>query len=263
MLLLLKNSFSSLLLLLISFVALGTPNLSAQTDKSVSIFLIGDSTMADKPDTPDKNPERGWGQLLSTFFKEEVTIHNHAVNGRSSKSFIGEGRWEKVLADLNSGDYVFIQFGHNDQKYKNPHGYTNPWTAYRRNLEKFVKETQQKGAHPILLSSIVRRKFNEYGTLVDTHGLYPFVSRTVAEHLQVPFIDMQLLTEDYINDLGVEPSKDIYLWIAAGVYKKLPDGLEDNTHLSLKGATAYARLVTESILQQELPLAAWLKEKKE
>ena len=230
-----------------------------QKTPEISIFLIGDSTMADKPGTPEENPERGWGQLLPVFFNEEVTIHNHAVNGRSSKSFIDEGRWETVLKDLKSGDYVFIQFGHNDQKYKDPSRYTNPWTSYRRNLEKYVNETRAKGAFPIILSSIVRRKFNEHGTLVDTHGTYPFVARTVAEERNVPFIDMQLLTEDYVNNIGIEKSKEIYLWVPPGEYEKMPGGKQDDTHLSLQGATAYARLVVEEIKRLKLPLVNFIK----
>lgn len=244
-------SLLSLVLLITAFGWQATPELN--------IYLIGDSTMADKPGSPEENPERGWGQLLPVFFNEKIAIHNHAVNGRSSKSFIGEGRWEEVLKNLQSGDYVFIQFGHNDQKIKDPNRYTNPWTAYRRNLERYVKETRAKGAYPILLSSIVRRKFNEKGTLEDTHGVYPFVARTVAESMDVPFIDMQLLTEEYVSSMGDEKSKEIYLWVKPGLYEKFPDGREDDTHLNLKGATEYARLVIEEIKRMGLPLVDYLK----
>ena len=228
-------------------------------ETEISVFLIGDSTMSDKPGTPEENPERGWGQLLPEYFNEKVAVYNHAVNGRSSKSFISEGRWEAVLKELKSGDYVFIQFGHNDQKYKDPKRFTNPWTTYRRNLERFVEETRAKGANPIILSSIVRRKFNEHGTLMDTHTTYPFVARVVAEHKGIPFIDMQLFTEDYVNDLGDEKSKAIYLWIKPGEYEKFPDGKKDDTHLSLHGAREYAGLVVKEIKRQELPLANFFK----
>lgn len=228
-------------------------------EESITIYLVGDSTMADKPGTPEENPERGWGQLLPIYFKPTVKIANHAVNGRSSKSFINEGRWETVLAQLHSGDYVFIQFGHNDQKDADSSRYTNPWTAYRRNLQKYVNETRAKGAHPVVLSSIVRRKFNEHGTLVDTHGAYPFVAREVAREMEVPFIDMQLLTEEYVIALGPEKSKETYLWVAPGAYEKFPDGKQDDTHLNLEGATAYAGLVVSAIRAMKSPLAAHLK----
>ncbi|MGH1436238.1 MAG: rhamnogalacturonan acetylesterase [Lewinella sp.] len=226
---------------------------------SITIYLVGDSTMANKPGTPEENPERGWGQLLPTFFKPSVKIENHAVNGRSSKSFITEGRWKVVLEKLQSGDYVFIQFGHNDQKTADSSRYTNPWTGYRRNLQKYVTETKAKGAYPVILSSIVRRKFNEQGTLVDTHGAYPFVARSVAEQMDVPFIDMQLLTEDYVIALGPDESKGTYLWVAPGEYDKFPEGKQDDTHLNLKGATAYADLVISAIKAMKMPLESHLK----
>ena len=105
---------------------------------NVSIYLIGDSTMADKPD-PEHNPERGWGQSLPAFAAPNVSVKNHAVNGRSTKSFIDQGRWEAVRSQLKQGDYVFIQFGHNDQKTEDSARYTAPFTAYRRNIELFVQ----------------------------------------------------------------------------------------------------------------------------
>lgn len=246
-----------LFLLLVLFFVAFLP----YSEPEINIYMIGDSTMANKPGTPEENPERGWGQVLHTFFNEKAMVHNHAVNGRSTKSFIDEGRWEEVRKQLKPGDCVFIQFGHNDQKYKDPSRYTNPWTGYRRNLEKFVKETRAKGAYPILLSSIVRRKFNEHGTLVDTHGEYPFVSRVVAERMEVPFIDMQLMTEDYVAALGDERSKEIYLWVDAGEYDKFPKGKQDDTHLNLKGAKAYSDLVVEEIRTRKIkPLVNYLKQ---
>lgn len=228
-------------------------------EASITIYMVGDSTMADKPGTPEENPERGWGQLLPIYFKASVKIENHAVNGRSSKSFLNEGRWEVVLDKLASGDYVFIQFGHNDQKDADSSRFTNPWTGYRKNLQKYVNETRAKGAYPIILSSIVRRKFNEHGTLVDTHGAYPFVARSVAQEMEVPFIDMQVLTEDHVIALGPEKSKETYLWVAEGVYENFPEGKQDDTHLSLEGATTYAGMVVSAIRSMNLPLARHLK----
>ena len=228
-------------------------------EPEITIYMIGDSTMADKPDAADINPERGWGQLFPLFFNEKVVVQNHAVNGRSTKSFIAEGRWDAVLEKLRSGDYVFIQFGHNDTKEADPSRYTNPYSGYRRNLEKFVRETRARGAFPVLLSSIVRRNFNEQGTLVDTHGAYPFVTRMVAMEMKVPFIDMQLKTEDFVNELGPDKSKAIYLWVEPGQYERFPEGKQDNTHLTLLGATEYARLAVEGIVELDLPLARYLK----
>uniref|UniRef100_UPI004048D354 rhamnogalacturonan acetylesterase n=1 Tax=Mariniflexile sp. TaxID=1979402 RepID=UPI004048D354 len=159
-----------------------------------TIYMIGDSTMANKKN-PETNPEHGWGQVLPQFFNAKAVIDNRAVNGRSSRSFITEMRWDSIVKTLKKDDYVFIQFGHNDQKINDPKRYTNPHTAYRNNLIRFILETRKKGAAPILFSSIVRRNFNDEGTLVDTHGEYPMEMRLVADEFNVPFIDLQYQTE--------------------------------------------------------------------
>ncbi|MHA6279687.1 pectate lyase [Salinimicrobium sp. CAU 1759] len=223
-----------------------------------TLYLIGDSTMSNKKD-PDKNPEHGWGQMLPQLMSSEVEINNHAVNGRSTRSFIAEGRWEKVKEQLEPGDYVFIQFGHNDQKVNDPARYTNPYTQYRSNLEKFVKETRDRGASPLLFSSIVRRNFNEDGVLVDTHGHYPLVVRMVAKDLEVPFIDMQLLTEQLEISYGPQDSKQLHLHLEPGEDPYEPRGVTDDTHLSRKGADLVARLALQEIARQDLDLKKHVK----
>lgn len=230
---------------------------SCSLDKKITIYLVGDSTMANKPD-PDNNPERGWGQMLPMFFNENVTIKNYAVNGRSTKSFIDEGKWEEVISQVKEGDYVFMQFGHNDQKDKDPRRYTNPVTGYRYNLEKFVNETRNKSGTPVLFSSIVRRKFNEFATLVDTHGIYPLIVRQVANDLRIPFVDLQLKSEQLVNLLGKKKSKEIYLWVEPGIYSKYPDGKQDNTHFSKKGATMMAQLAVKGLIENRLNINRYL-----
>lgn len=232
-------------------------NLSNQASE-LSVFLIGDSTMADKPGTSEVNPERGWGQIFKTYFDDRVHVENHAVNGRSSKSFIDEGRWDTVVARLQPGDYVFIQFGHNDEKVLDPNRYTNPYTGYRYNLRRFVEDSRAKGATPVLLSSIVRRQFNEQGTLVDTHGAYPMICRLLASEMKVVFIDMQWLTEQVVSKLGPEDSKQLYLWVPAHTYAAFPDGKQDDTHLNPVGADRFARLVVQQIRSLDLPLQDYL-----
>jgi len=226
--------------------------------QKTTIYCIGDSTMADK-ESPEENPEHGWAQVLAEFFNEEVKIDNRAVNGRSSKSFIGEGRWDLVLKTLAPGDFVFIQFGHNDQKFKDSSRYTNPHTTYRHNLIRFVNETREKGANPVLFSSIVRRNFNEFGSLIDTHGEYPLETRLVARELDVPFIDLQYLTEKMETSYGVEGSKALHLHFSSGENSYYPDGKADDTHLSEKGALLVAGMVVDEIKEQELPLEAHIK----
>lgn len=238
---------------------LGSICLAAQLshDQPPRIFLIGDSTMAERKEPVEKNPERGWGQALHQYFGPEVEVRNHAVNGRSSKSFIDEGRWEEVLENLRPGDYVLIQFGHNDQKFKDPKRYTNPTSGYYHNLSRFVRETRSKKAVPVLLTSIVRRNFNEFGTLEDTHGLYPLVVRQVANDLEVMLIDHLSATEMMVLELGEEASKEIYVWTRAGEFDRWPEGHQDNTHLSQKGATLYAGIVARALRDSDLPLAEY------
>jgi len=137
-----------------------------------TVYMIGDSTMANKKN-PTENPEWGWGQALPYFLKENIKVANHAVNGRSSKSFIEEERWESVYSQLQEGDFVFIQFGHNDQKDQDPSRYTNPSTTYRQNLIRFVEETRSKKAIPVLMTSVVRRILMQKGCLLTPTGFIP------------------------------------------------------------------------------------------
>jgi lysophospholipase L1-like esterase len=212
-----------------------------------TLYLIGDSTMADKPD-PAHNPERGWGQALPRFVDTtRVAVRNHAVNGRSTRSFIAQGRWDSVRTRLRPGDYVLIQFGHNDQKAEDSTRYTNPYTAYRRNLERFVAETRERGATPVILSSITRRSFNEHGVLADTHGAYPWVARTVARETNTPFVDLLLLTEELVARAGPERSKALYVWVAQGQHERFPAARQDDTHLSPAGADSVARLAAREL----------------
>lgn len=222
--------------------------------KAITIYTIGDSTMANKPN-PEENPERGWCQVLPQFFRVGAIIDNRAVNGRSTRSFIAEGRWDSILKTLKKGDYVFIQFGHNDQKIESPDRYTNPHTAYRNNLIKFVIETRAKEAIPVLFSSIVRRNFNEYGTLVDTHGEYPLETRLVALEFKVPFIDLQYLTEQLEESYGVEGSKKLHLHFEKGENLFYKDGKYDDTHLSILGATEVAKLAVKELIIKVSSLA--------
>ena len=211
-----------------------------------TIYLIGDSTMSNKKNI-DVNPERGWGQLLPHFFNENIIIDNHAVNGRSTKSFIDEGRWQKVKEKINPGDYVFIQFGHNDSKTHDPKRYANPLTSYRANLERFIRETRSLLATPILITPVARRNFNEHGVLVDTHGLYPLVIHQVSEKLNVDLIDLQRFSEEFIMKLGVEESKKIFLHFEKGEHPFFPDGKTDNTHFSEFGAIFIAQKVAQQL----------------
>lgn len=224
-----------------------------------TLYTIGDSTMADKI-KPDENPEKGWCQVLPSFFDlNKITIDNRAVNGRSTRSFINEKRWESVYKSLKKGDYVFIQFGHNDEKIADSTRYTNPHTAYRYNLIRFVTEAREKGAIPVLFSSIARRNFNEHGVLVNTHGEYPIEARLVAQEYNVPFIDLGYFSEVLEQSYGPEKSKDLHLHFKAGEHPYYPEGKTDDTHLSYKGALEIAKIVVAELTKMNLDIATRLR----
>lgn len=221
-----------------------------------TIYLIGDSTMADKPLAD--NPERGWGQLLPTFFEPGMVIKNYAVNGRSTKSYIDEHRWDTVLAQLQPGDWVMIQFGHNDAKISDSTRYAAPQGAYKTNLERFVKEARAKGANPVLITPVARRQFTN-GVLEDTHGQYPVVVRAVAAAMQVPLLDLQQSSAALLTQEGEAGSVKMFKTTPAGHYNSLPQGVTDNTHFSGYGAAKMAALIAGAIREQHLPLATYLK----
>jgi lysophospholipase L1-like esterase len=223
-----------------------------------TIYGIGDSTMANKPLAND-NPERGWGQMLPQFLTDNVVFDNRAVNGRSTKSFIDLKLWDAVYNSLKKGDYVFIQFGHNDGKVTDSTRYTNPHTAYRYNLIRFVTETREKGATPIIFSSITRRNFNEQGVLISTHTDYTLEAQLVAQEYNVPFIDMEYYTELLEMKYGPEKSKQLHLHYKAGENSFFPEGKEDNTHLNVKGATEIDKIAITELKKTNLDLVKYIK----
>ena len=225
----------------------------------ITLFMIGDSTMADKPVTPE-NPERGWGQLLPLYFQSSVMVDNHAVNGRSSKSFRSEGRWDVVLNKIKPGDWVIIQFGHNDEK-PDKARQTDPFTTYTENLRHFANETIERGAHPILANPVVRRNFDEDGTLQPTHGEYPEAVRKLAKEMNLPLLEMTRTSRDLLTRLGKERSEGLFIWTRPGEYERFPDGNKDNTHFNALGATRMCDLAVIEMRKNIPELARHLKGK--
>jgi lysophospholipase L1-like esterase len=223
-----------------------------------TIFMIGDSTMADKPVIP-ANPERGWGQLLPLYFQDGVRIENHAVNGRSTKSFIDQNRWQTVTNRLRPGDYVIIQFGHNDEKIKDPRRYTEPFGGFKTNLARFIRESRAHDATPILATPIARRKFDDHGKLVDTHGDYVKAVREVAREQPAPLLEMNTPSAKLLADMGPERSKKLFDWIEPGEFERYPDGLTDDTHLNAYGACRMCDFAVSEIETNVPQLAVWLK----
>ena len=238
--------------------------------KTVTVFMIGDSTMANK-DTTGGKQERGWGMMLQQYFKSGVVVDNHAVNGRSSKSFIDEGRWDVVLSKMKPGDYVIIQFGHNDEK-PAADRHTDPGTTFDANLRRFVLESRARGGIPILCNAVVRRNFYRQvdssvddeslrnttyedekvnsDTLIDTHGAYLLSPKNVARELDVPFIDANRVTHDLEQGMGIEGSRRLHMWFRPGEHPSVPKGRKDNTHYNVYGATVVAGLLAEEISHQ-------------
>jgi len=225
-------------------------------EPTIDLHLIGDSTMADKAN-PEINPEFGWGQVLPRFFDQHVVVHNHAVNGRSTKSFIDEGKWAAVLKELKTGDYLFVEFGHNDEKVEDSTRYAAANTDYKRNLERFVNEARAKGATPVLFTPIVRRKFNARGALQETHGLYVDAARVAARETGASLIDLNALTAKLVGNAGPVESKQLYVYVDSGTNTMYPTGRQDDTHLSVRGATAVAKLVVEALVNTRSPLARY------
>jgi len=248
-------------------------------NKVITVFMIGDSTMANKVLTGG-NPERGWGQALGGFFTEDIRVDNHAVNGRSSKSFINEGRWDLVLNKLKPGDYVIIQFGHNDEK-PQVDRHTDPGTTFDANLRKFVNETRSKGGIPILMNSIVRRNFiapkdtvvtKDHGSvpnktselvegniLYETHGAYLDSPRIVAKELNVPFVDADKITHDLVESLGPKDSRKLFMWVEPNIIPAIPQGRRDNTHLNIYGARVVAGLLVDALTKEVPALAKYVR----
>ncbi len=222
--------------------------------KKTRLYIIGDSTAANKKEAA--YPETGWGMALQSYFKTDVTVDNRALNGRSTKSFRAEKHWEPILAQLNPGDYVFIEFGHNDEKVDKPAvGVT--LAEFKTNLINYVKETRSKKAFPVLLTPISRRSFKN-GILINSHGDYPGITRQVADSLQVPLIDMLAKTESLLTRLGDEPSIKLFNYVDSGNVNYLK-GKKDDTHLSPEGAKQVAGLVVEGIKELKLNLTKSLK----
>jgi lysophospholipase L1-like esterase/predicted GH43/DUF377 family glycosyl hydrolase len=223
----------------------------------ITVFLAGDSTMAQK--NSDKRPETGWGEYLQSQFDDSrVKIENHAQNGRSTKSFINEGRWQAIIDKLKRGDYVFIEFGHNDEKLDKPEVGAAANTDYRNNLIRFIKDVRAKNAYPVLLTPVMRRRFNEKGEFYDTHGEYPDAVRKVAAELKVPLIDMHRKSEAIIKNLGVEASKKLFLILREREHPNYPKGSDDNTHFSAFGAEQMARAAADGIAETRIALAKYL-----
>ena len=216
------------------------------------VYLIGDSTMANK--IPATFPETGWGMPLTTFFDSTVVVDNRAQNGRSTRTFIAENRWQPVVDALQPGDYVLIQFGHNDESPDKVDRYTPP-ADFRRNLLRFVAEARGKRAVPILITPVSRRQFDKEGHVKETHVTYSGLTAAAAAEAKVPLVDLDRLSRELLQKLGDENSKLLFMQLAPGDHPNYPLGRNDNTHFNELGARKMAQLVVNDLRAQHIALA--------
>jgi lysophospholipase L1-like esterase len=218
---------------------------------NIKIFIAGDSTAANKE--VKAYPETGWGMPFPYFFDSSVTVDNRAKNGRSTRTFISEGLWKKLIDDVQPGDYVFIQFGHNDEVPSKIGSYTPP-ADYKTNLARFVAETRNKKANPVLLTPVSRRQFDSSGQVRETHLQYAALAREVAKQYDVPLIDMDEKSKVLLQKFGPENSKLLFLQLEPGEHPNYPEGRNDNTHFNELGARKMAELVLSGIKELHLEL---------
>ena len=232
-----KKFIIPLLLLLTGF--------SLPQKKKIKIFIAGDSTAAIKE--TKAFPETGWGMPFVYFWDSTVTIVNKAKNGRSTSSFRNEGLWKQIMEEANQGDYILIQFGHNDEV-PTKKTYTTE-EEFRNNLTRYVKESRDKKAIPVLLTPVARRKFDSLGKVEGTHDVYAAIVRSVAAAENVPLIDMDKKGQHLYQQMGVENSRLLFLQLKPGEHPNYPEGKEDNTHFNEMGARLIAQIVLSELKQ--------------
>ena len=208
-----------------------------------TVFLLGDSTCANK--RMETWPETGWGMCFDSFLAGGWDLDNRAVNGLSTRSAIASGVYGAMLENVCKGDWVVIQFGHNDAK-EEERRHTDPWGSYQENLRRMVGEIRAKGGNPVILSSIERRRFDGDDALA-THGEYPAAAKAVADELSVRFVPMHELTLQLYQRLGPEGSRRLFNQLPAGTWPNYPEGKEDNTHLSRYGAQSIAGMIATQL----------------
>jgi lysophospholipase L1-like esterase len=225
--------------------------LSLPEKKKIKIFLAGDSTMSIKE--PKAFPETGWGMPFVHFWDSTVTVVNKAKNGRSTKTFISEGLWKSIYHDLKEGDYVFIQFGHNDEAKDKGERYATPDT-FKMNLHRFIREAREKKAIPVLFTPVSRRKFDKEGNAIATHEQYSALVKEVVNESGVLFIDLDEKSRMLYQQFGEANSKFLFLQLQAGEHPNYPDGKTDNTHFSEMGARLIAQLVLKELKKLNIEL---------
>lgn len=241
-----QNKKNALLLLLIGAIIMG---FVYHQKKKIHIFIAGDSTASIKE--TKAYPETGWGMPFVHFWDSSVAVVNKAKNGRSTKTFLSEGLWQSIINNAGEGDYVIIQFGHNDESKEKKERYATPDT-FMMNLTRFIQETRAQKAIPILFTPVSRRKFDSTGTALETHQAYSALVKIVAEKEKVFCFDLDTKSRELYQQMGKENSKLLFLQLQKDEHPNYPDGKDDNTHFNELGARLIAQLILQA-LQKQFP----------
>ncbi|MFE3457071.1 rhamnogalacturonan acetylesterase [Nocardiopsis aegyptia] len=237
-----------------SAAVLGAPLIAtpawASPGRAPRVFVTGDSTASTY--ATREAPRAGWGQALELFLGHGATVDNRALSGASSKSFADLGLLDGVLADIRPGDYLLASFGHNDSKSADPARYTEPWSTYQEQLTVYLDGARERGAHPVLVTSVERRRFTSDGAPRESHRDYPAAMRALADREGVPLVDLTALSLELWGELGPEATKGHFLWLDPGAHTNYPDGVQDNTHFQAHGAIEVARLVAAALKRQRV-----------
>lgn len=220
-----------------------------KTDTIPTVFLCGNSTVVDQ----DNEPWASWGQMLPRFFDKDVCVANYAESGESSNTFISARRLEKIASQMKAGDYIFVEFGHNDEKQRGDD--KGPYKHFQKALRQYITLARTKGATPVLITPTQRRKFDNAGHLIDTHGEFPNAIKALAREEGVALIDLQQMTTLLFEALGDEQSKKAFVHYPARTFKGQTKAFEDNTHFNPYGAYQIAKCIVEGIRNADLPLA--------
>ena len=236
----------------LSALALLATAAQAQEATNSRILLAGDSTVQDYDAV--HYPQAGWGQFLACGMKPGAVVINRAIGGRSTKSFIAEGRWDRMMAELKPGDTVLIQFGHNDATVAKPERFASP-ALYRDNLLRFIWQARGAGANPVLVTPVARRNFDTAGKSKADFADYSAVMRDLAASTNTPIIDLEGASRNMIDRMGPEGARLYYMNLPAGTYPAFPQGQHDDTHFNELGARAMANLVAEQLAGLSVPAA--------
>ncbi|QGY45730.1 rhamnogalacturonan acetylesterase [Maribellus comscasis] len=223
-----------------------------KADELPVIFLAGNSTVTDQ----DYEPWASWGQMFTRFLKPEIVVANFAESGETLKAFRGENRLKKILSVMKPGDYLFIEFAHNDQKPGSSH--VEPFTSYQEELRYYMNEAKKKGGKTVFVTSTNRRKFDDEGKIVNTLEEYPDAMRQLAAKENIPLIDLNAMSKDFYEALGIEGSKNAFVHYPANTFPNQEEPLADNTHFNAYGAYELAKCVVQGILEQNLDLTKYV-----